>query len=706
MNASDETYPNKVAITWDAATGATYYEVWRHTSDDRANATRLVTNVTGTSYDDTSTFSGMTYHYWVISCNAEACRDLNQTSDDTGKPQQHVAISRPFDISASDGAYADKVRVTWTNSGGTAYNEIWRNTTDNWQTAEKLVTNQIQTTYDDTNVSLNVIYYYWVTACTDYECHSIHPDADDSGFSSSISNPANVNASDGNYANKVALTWDAATDATYYEVWRHTSDDRDNATKLVTNVTGTSYDDTSAVAETTYYYWVIACNVEGCKALYQTADDTGFSSAISNPENVNASDETYPNKVAITWDAATGATYYEVWRHTSDDRDNATQLVTNVTGTSYDDTSTFSGMTYHYWVISCNAEACRDLNQTSDDTGKPQQHVAISRPFDISASDGAYADKVRVTWTNSGGTAYNEIWRNTTDNWQTAEKLVTNQIQTTYDDTNVSLNVIYYYWVTACTDYECHQIGHDADDSGYSTNSLANNPANVNASDGTYADKVEVSWAAVTGASHYEVWRNTTNNTGSATRLAANQNASPYDDTTAVTNQTYHYWVTACNWVGCNTVATANSDTGSLQTQSIDLSRPTNTSATDGTYSDKVQVSWDEPYQPDSGMRYEIWRNSSASEVGATCLVTDDTATPYDDSTGSIGVTYHYAVKVCDGDANCSPFSNWDDGYRSDPSVVTLHNFSSRAKNLPLNWVIISFLVLVGGSLTFWLQKR
>jgi hypothetical protein len=38
-------------------------------------------------------------------------------------------------------------------------------------------------------------------------------------------------------------------------------------------------------------------------------------------------------------------------------------------------------------------------------------------------------------------------------------------------------------------------------------------PANVTASDGTFSDRVVVSWSAATGASTYEIFRNTKNAT-------------------------------------------------------------------------------------------------------------------------------------------------------------------------------------------------
>jgi hypothetical protein len=75
-------------------------------------------------------------------------------------------------------------------------------------------------------------------------------------------------------------------------------------------------------------------------------------------------------------------------------------------------------------------------------------------------------------------------------------------------------------------------------------------PTGVAASDGAYADKVGVTWSVVSGATAYEVWRATTNNSAKATRVAADIATASFDDTTANAGVTYWYWVKAKNASG------------------------------------------------------------------------------------------------------------------------------------------------------------
>jgi fibronectin type 3 domain-containing protein len=160
-----------------------------------------------------------------------------------------------------------------------------------------------------------------------------------------LSPPTNVSASDG-IVNKVRITWNTVTGASHYQVYRA---DALLATKTAISgwQTGTSYDDTTVTPGTTYYS---ATSSSGDNASNYSSSDTGYSSGfsipLSPPTGVSASDDLI-NKVQITWDAVTGASYYQVYRA---DALLATKTAISgwQTGTSYDDTTVTPGTTY-YW---------------------------------------------------------------------------------------------------------------------------------------------------------------------------------------------------------------------------------------------------------------------------------------------------------------------------------------------------------------------
>lgn len=71
-------------------------------------------------------------------------------------------------------------------------------------------------------------------------------------------------------------------------------------------------------------------------------------------------------------------------------------------------------------------------------------------------------------------------------------------------------------------------------------------PTSVAASDNDYSTKVGINWDAIRGATSYRIFRNTTNNTGTATDVGTTQ-ANYFFDTGATQAQTYFYWVRAEN---------------------------------------------------------------------------------------------------------------------------------------------------------------
>jgi hypothetical protein len=76
--------------------------------------------------------------------------------------------------------------------------------------------------------------------------------------------PQVVSASDGTYRDKVRVTWDPASDAAYYKVFRNTENKISGAIELTTCPAWSPFDDFSAVPDQIYYYWVRACNSAGC----------------------------------------------------------------------------------------------------------------------------------------------------------------------------------------------------------------------------------------------------------------------------------------------------------------------------------------------------------------------------------------------------------------------------------------------------------
>jgi cytochrome c peroxidase len=74
--ASDNSYNNKIGISWDVMRGATRYQVYRHTANDAAAAASLGTTVEANFFDATA-LAGQTYFYWVRAENAQGASSLS-----------------------------------------------------------------------------------------------------------------------------------------------------------------------------------------------------------------------------------------------------------------------------------------------------------------------------------------------------------------------------------------------------------------------------------------------------------------------------------------------------------------------------------------------------------------------------------------------------------------------------------------------------
>ena len=65
-------YPDRVQVTWAPSVGATYYEVYRNSSDSTSGAT-LLNSPTAALFNDTTAAPGSIYWYFVKACNSAGC---------------------------------------------------------------------------------------------------------------------------------------------------------------------------------------------------------------------------------------------------------------------------------------------------------------------------------------------------------------------------------------------------------------------------------------------------------------------------------------------------------------------------------------------------------------------------------------------------------------------------------------------------------
>jgi len=473
----------------------------------------------------------------------------------------------PTGVSASDGDYSDKIRVTWNaSSGATAY-EIYR--ADSFSGNKSKLTSTAGLVYDDTSTLCNIDYYYWVKAKSPSGTSEFF--YNDLGYRQCPAPPApaNVAASDGTFTNKVRIAWQASAGATSYDIFRASTPGGPQI--KIASTADLQYEDTTAACPNTYYYSVKAKNFDGTSNFSNSdsgkKDCSGSDSGNDNPPpiadvpvptGVSASDGTFLDKIRITWVATSGATSYDVYRSVAecDEKIKIGSSSTNL----YDDLSINSSdkKTYYYWVKAITAQGTSEFSRF--DTGYIMRIPPV--PTGVSASDGAYLGMIRVIWNPTPTATSYEIYRCFKYACSSMTKIGTTTVNS-FDDTDVSC----YSYFTEYYTYSVRALnpagvsGYSEDDDGY-VYQTAPNPHNISASDGTIACCVKITWDSTCDdcspikAASYNIYR-ASSPEGTKTKIGSVLGGCcptySFRDSTATCPNVYYYWVRSvdANGVEC-----------------------------------------------------------------------------------------------------------------------------------------------------------
>ncbi|MCE2885193.1 MAG: hypothetical protein LW806_09880, partial [Planctomycetaceae bacterium] len=555
--ASDGTFGNKVRVTWTAAANATGYKVLRQSAGGSVEQIAQLGQA-ALAYDDTTAAPLVEYTYFVRTINALG--DGFEFSD-TG--WRNVAV--PSGVAASDGTFTDKVRVTWTASTGAVGYSVWRAIGTGTPVLLGQTSGETETTYDDTTAAIATTYTYTVKAVSVLGS---------TGFSTSDTGvrapapPADVAASDGTYAAKVRVSWTALNGATGYRIYRRIEGGVAAQIAVVTGGTTTFYDDTTATPLTTYLYSVKTTTTSVDSA---TSDENSGWRNLAAPA-LAASQGTSESGVVLTWSAIAGATGYELFRTAPGGSAQPLASLEAVTG--FTDTTADPLVIYTY-----TAKSVHPLG-LSPSSAAVTGWRNVPGPSAVMASDGTFASKVQVEWTSvSGATGYT-VWRKLPSAAAYAQiGTVAGGATLAYADTTAAVATTYQYAVKATN--SAGSTAFSPSDTGW-RNTTA--PGSVAASDGTYNDKVRVTWTAAPSATGYKVFR--TEPGGSAVEIGSvAATALLFDDTTAAIAVFYAYSVQSVCALGAG--GTSAADNGVRAPGA-----PTNVAASDGTFTDKVRVTW------------------------------------------------------------------------------------------------------------------
>ena len=472
--------------------------------------------------------------------------------------------------------------------------------------------------------------------------------------------PTGVSASDGDYPDHILVSWNAARGAQRYEVFRAESEDGEYA--KIGETTTTTFSDTEAQGNRLYWYRVRACNAFGCSALSEA--DSGYYLAPAPPlppQNVQASDGTFSNRIRVTWSASVGASYYELYR--SDVPGADFLRIAQLSTTSYDDQGIVLGRTYYYKVKACNSYGCSDFSEA--DAGFAAAS-APGAPQNVQATDGTYSDRVRITWSPVPGASRYEVHRATS--LDGTYELIGETTATTYDDTAVTVGTTYWYKVRAWnalgygpfsepdSGYASAAGGGGGGGGGGGTAQLPGQPRNLAATDGTYSDKIVITWSAATGAKRYEVWRapadGPTDPDEHAYTLIGETTSTSYTDTEPKLCELYWYKVRAWNENGFGPWSIADKGYTAATLGTVDASKiKVVVLPPFDSFGYQVYLEWPNIKDADKyDVVYEVWRRGSAGysvKIAEASPPGDlDKPATYTDEDVTLGSTYYYKIRA------------------------------------------------------------
>ena len=325
-------------------------------------------------------------------------------------------------------------------------------------------------------------------------------------------------------------------------------------------------------------------------------------------------------------------------------------------------------------------------------------------PTYASATKATYKDKIIITWNAVIGADYYEIYKSEDlDNPQWT-RLATNAVATTtYTDTDVEPGKTYLYTVRARSLSNLSLLGEFSNET-YGNTLTA--PASFSATQGESSKEIHLSWSKVNNVKGYRIYWSTTGYGGTWNVLIPD--GMQVDDYIYSNNTAEAAYVPKKQYKGSNIyfyiVAVSNSGIESdPSVQRIGYTfvegapkAPENFTASRGTSTTEITLSWDEMYPKNGNYDWDVYRSAegesellvfSTKEGSAQPTVAEGKMSYTDTSTLKEGVAYTYKI-IAIGDVTLE-----------DGSVITANGKPSTAEGFLLSppTEIISKKIVDGG---------
>lgn len=652
VRATDGWHTDKISISWNAVSGATHYQIFRATSANASSAQPISGWIAEPRFDDVQASANTTYYYYVKA--AQSATGSNATAlsaDDAGwrKPSNDPIVQVSGQLQFGEVAIGQtasrQMEISNTGDGTLHIHSIEcpEGFRPDWNSGD-IAPGARQTVTIRFTPSNAQLYQGNIMAMCNAASGNHTLATNGLGIYPSLATPTGLTASDAGTNGSIAVSWQPVVGATHYRLYRNTVAETNTATPLGNWQASTSFSDATAQTGITYYYFVQASRsadglapspfsiaeagsrvagtpiieVEGnlnfgrvavgssaSRQMYilnlgnaplqvsqitylngfsgnwaggtiapgdsqtvtvtfapvaagelsrhvevfsnATARDnrlqltgTGFA---ATPSGLQASDGTFDNRVAIGWQPAAGATHYRLLRNTKADTIGATLIAPWQTATTFTDNTAIPGTIYHYFVQAAASGTGRlASNITHAEAGHRAATKILSASANFNFGTVAIGERktLTVTLRNSGNAAVSisriDLPAGYSADWATATLApgASRDLSITF----APLQAIAYTGALALvSDASSSTISVQMSGSG-----LFEVQA-ITATDGTFSDKVAVSWTAIPLAVAYRVYRGTTNVASSAQGISNWVTGTSFEDKTCEAGVNYFYFV-------------------------------------------------------------------------------------------------------------------------------------------------------------------
>ena len=531
-------------LKWNAVTGAAKYEVYRARS---MNGDYIkYSTVTGTSYTNTSYIEdGNTYYYKVRALKSDGTAGAWSSIVSVTYKQ---TLSAPAVTGGNDAQ--GRPTLTWNAVSGAAKYEVYRaRSKDGTYTKYSTTTGTAYT--NSSYLTSGATYYYKVRA--------LDANGNAGPYSAVVSvtcrlkltAPTVTGSTDSQ--GRPTLKWNAVTGAAKYEVYRARSKDGDYI--KYSTVTGTSYTNTSYLANgTTYYYKVRALGSDGTAGPDSTPVSVTYKAPFGAPLVTGSKDS--QGRPALKWDKVTDAAKYEVYRARS--KDGTYSLMSTQSATGYTNTSYLAnGTTYYYKVraLKANGTASAYSSVVTITYGTVPTPAAPAMRSAKADSAG-----ITVSWdTAANAVAYN-VYR-TADAGSSWTKVASSVKGTSYKDTTVQKGVKYGYKVrgVAADGKTLGPMSSTGVTAKVTAASTTPDYVKLKSAKSDPGNGILLTWESAADAKTYNVYRKVDGASG-WTLLASSVSGTSYRDTSGKRGTTYVYTVRGVAADGKTLSRTYNTD--------------------------------------------------------------------------------------------------------------------------------------------------